>query len=94
MTEATATPESPKIEVGDIIRSRHMGDNAAYDVKVLRIEDCESDSIGAHPAYVVNDPETGEEDSLCSRDFVLVSKGAAAAAESQPDEVEPGDGEV
>lgn len=96
MTEVTQ-----QIEVGDTIRSRAMGDNPAFDVKVLRIEDCDgaagaysSEALtaaeGGHPAYVVNDPETGEEDTVCSRDFVLVSKGAPE--QTQPDGVVLDDG--
>jgi hypothetical protein len=43
------------------------------DVEVLEIKPCEGHGDpGDHPGYRINDPETGETDWVCSREFVKV----------------------
>lgn len=55
------------VRVGDIVRHKSMGDDAAFDVKVLEIGLC--GAHGDHPCYEILDPETGEPDAACSLDF-------------------------
>jgi hypothetical protein len=60
------------IAVGDTIR-HHSVPPGLLDVQVLEIKPCEESYLGDHPSYRIQDPETGEPDWVCSRDFVKVA---------------------
>jgi hypothetical protein len=61
------------IAVGDTIR-HHSVPPGPFDVTVLAVKPCEGDGgEGDHPSYLIKDPETGEPDWVCSRDFVKVT---------------------
>jgi hypothetical protein len=59
------------IKTGDTIRHESLPEGVA-DVTVLAVRDCVDDNTAPHPAYLINDPESGEPDVVCSREFVLV----------------------
>lgn len=61
--------ETPmEIKAGDTIRHSSVP-AGVMDVMVLAITPCEGHD---HDAYLIKDPETGEPDTVCSREFVRV----------------------
>lgn len=65
------------IAVGDTIHHTYVPPGL-LDVTVLAMKPCDddmnyaTDHIGDHPRYLIKDPESGEPDWVCSRDFVKV----------------------
>jgi hypothetical protein len=60
------------IAVGDTIHHTYVPPGL-LDVTVLAVKPCEGDGgEGDHPSYLIKDPESGEPDWVCSRDFVKV----------------------
>jgi len=61
------------IKVGDTIHHQAVPPGL-LDVTVLEIKPCEGDGDpGDHPSFRIQDPETGEPDWVCSRDFHKVA---------------------
>lgn len=61
----------PPIQIGDTIHHNAVPPGL-LDITVQGIKPCEGEGDGQpgdHPSYRINDPETGEPDWVCSRDF-------------------------